>query len=159
MGIGLALAASLLVVQPATAKLHLQGYWQEYDARRPTEKQITSNGGIEWRLFKSETLEDSPSRAYQIDHENESVGWLGDLYLNTDADPMWLDFKFKDAGREVVWLGVIRFEGDHLRWVRSGQVPAAKWVEAKGNLKDRPCAFEDEKKQPQGYRLEKGKNQ
>jgi hypothetical protein len=30
--------------------------------------------------------------------------------LNADADPMWLDFRFKDEAGEFVWVGIFRLE-------------------------------------------------
>jgi len=154
-------AGVLLSADPPTkadaVRAKLAGFWGEYDARFPTEKQITSNGGIEWRLFEPLQAGDPPNRAYMVDHENESVGVIGELILNADADPMWLDFRYKEVAGEYVWVGIIRFEGDHLRWVRTGNVRAALWTEAKGKLAVRPTAFEDEQKRPVGYRLERYK--
>jgi hypothetical protein len=75
--------------------------------------------------------------------------------LNADADPMWLDFRFKDGTGEFVWVGIVRFEGDHPRWVLDKQsLPVARWQAAKGKVAERPMKFVDDMKRPIGYRLE-----
>lgn len=145
--------------KPDAAKIRdrLKGPWLEYNPNMPTEKQLTVNGGIEWNLY-TPYAENLPANAsYMIDHENESVGVYGEVLLNADVEPMWLDFKFKDAGREVIDLGIIRFEGDNLMWVRAARVDATKWVTNKGVFKDRATTFQNDKKELLGYRLERPK--
>jgi hypothetical protein len=137
----------------------LKGEWREFDARSPREKHLAPAAGMEWWLFKPRPSGGPQTVGYLTDWENEAGRTVGELILNVDAEPMWLDFKFTDAGREVVWLGIIRFEGDDLRWVRRLKpVDAKTWAEANGKLPERPTAFQDEKKQPLGYRLERIKN-
>lgn len=132
----------------------LKGEWREFEATVPPGKRsLAPAEGLEWWFLRPEKG-DPPTRSYLTDWDNEAGQTVGELILNADADPMWLDFKYHDAGREMVFLGIIKFEGDDLRWVRDwGTVPFAKWAEAKGNLAQRPKRFEDEKRTPLGYRL------
>jgi hypothetical protein len=54
-----------------------------------------------------------------------------------------------------VWAGILRFEDGQPRWVlNKEQVPVPRWEAAKGKVRERPTKFEDDKKQPVGYRLE-----
>jgi len=141
----------------ATLRTKLTGFWIEHDATVPREKRISTHGVIEWQMFQQLEEGDPPNRAYQIDNDNESQAFVGVLLMNTETRPMWLDFQFSDAGRQVVQLGIIEFDDDQLRWVRYGRVPLKAYNEVKGKHPDRPTAFVDEKKQPLGYTMVKWK--
>lgn len=142
-------------VDAKAVRAKLAGDWREFDVRIPREKQLRELFGIEWGFFKPLGKDDPPNRAFLTDHDNESQQVVGEVVLNADADPMWLDFEFTDAGKEYVWVGIARFEGDDLRWVRGpGWVSGRAWAEAKGKVAARPSAFEDARKQPLDFRLE-----
>jgi hypothetical protein len=134
----------------------LKGNWREFEATIPLGKlpTLAPGEGLEWWFLRPLAKGDPPARTYLTDWDNEAGQTVGELILNADMDPMWLDFKHSDAGREMVFLGIVRFEGNNLRWVRNWKgVPVAKWAEARGKLADRPKAFEDDKKTPLGFRL------
>ena len=133
----------------------LKGEWREFDVRVPRDKQLRESFGIQWTMFKPADKTSSPDQAWFTDHDNESTQTEGVLILNADADPMWLDFRFKDVAGEFVWVGILRFEGDRPRWaLKKGWVRAADWEKAKGKVPNRPTKFEDDQKRPVGYRLE-----
>ena len=141
--------------QRRTVQARLRGEWREFDVRVPREEQLRKSFGIQWTMFKPADPASPPNQAVITDHDNESTQTNGVLVLNTDADPMWLDFRFLDGAGEFVQVGILRFEGDQPRWVLNKEwVNLAKWQRAKGNVQERPTAFEDEKRQPVGYRLE-----
>lgn len=165
MRIGLAslfvLAAAALAADPPgkldanAVRAKLKGEWREFDVRVPRDKQLRESFGIQWTMFKPADRTSPPDQAWFTDHDNESTQTEGVLILNADADPMWLDFRFKDVAGEFVWVGILRFEDNRPRWVlNKGWVRAADWEKAKGKVPNRPTKFEDDKKQPVGYRLE-----
>lgn len=140
---------------PKAVRSKLRGEWREFDARVPRDKQLRESFGIQWTLLRPADHTSPPDQAWFTDHDNESTQTDGVLVLNADVDPMWLDFRFKDGAGEFVWVGILRFDGDHPRWVLNKEwVRAARWEAAKGRVPERPTAFEDEAKQPVGYRLE-----
>jgi uncharacterized protein (TIGR03067 family) len=169
-GLSLRIAFSWLSVFAATAAVaadppekmnakavqaRLKGEWREFDVSVPRDKQLRESFGIQWTMFKPADRTSPPNQAWFTDHDNESTQTDGVLVLNTDANPMWLDFRFKDGAGEFVWVGIIRFEDDQPRWVLNKEyVPVARWESAKGKVRERPTKFEDDKKQPVGYRLE-----
>lgn len=91
------------------------------------------------------------------DNENESVQTYGRLILDVDIDPMWLDFRFLDMDEEYVQVGIVRFDKDgDPHWVLNQEwISLAVWEKTKGKVSDRPKAFEKEKKQAVGFRLER----
>ncbi len=138
-----------------TVQAKLKGEWREFEVRVPRDKQLRESSGIQWTTFKPADRTSPPNQAWWTDHDNESTRTDGVLVLNTDANPMWLDFRFKDGAGEFVWVGILRFEDDQPRWVLNKEyVRVAKWEAAKGKVPERPTKFEDDKKQPVGYRLE-----
>ena len=141
--------------QRTTVQARLKGEWREYDVRVPKEEQHRQSFGIQWTMFKPADPTAPPNQASMTDHDNESTQTHGVLLLNTAADPMWLDFRFPDGAGDFVQVGILRFEGQHARWVLNKEwVRVAEWESAKGKVKERPTAFEDDKQQPIGYRLE-----
>lgn len=133
----------------------LKGEWREFEAAIPLKNRpaLAPAEGLEWWFLRPGNG-DPPARSYLTDWENEAGQTVGELVLNPDADPMWLDFKYQDGGREYVWAGIIRFDGDDLRWVRSPKgVPVAEWAAARGEVATRPARFEDGAGRPLGYRL------
>lgn len=66
-----------------------------------------------------------------------------------------MSLQCKDAGKKVVWIGILKVEADYLQWVRTGQVTLKTYQDKNGDLPDRLTSFVDNKKQPVGYRLEK----
>jgi hypothetical protein len=51
-------------------------------------------------MFKPADHTSPPNQAWWTDHDNESTQTDGVLVLNTEVNPLWLDFRFKDgAGR------------------------------------------------------------
>ncbi|MBP3953766.1 hypothetical protein J8F10_00425 [Gemmata sp. G18] len=142
-------------VDAKTVRAKLKGDWREFDVRVPREKQLRASFGIQWTMYKPADRTVPQNQAWFTDHDNESTQTDGVLVLNADANPMWLDFRFKDGAGEYVWVGIIRFEDDRPRWVLNKEwVKLAKWETAKGKVPERPTRFEDDKKQPVGYRLE-----
>jgi hypothetical protein len=138
----------------AAVRAKLTGVWREISPELPREKQLDPNGGLTWDLFTRLQPDGPATAAFYTDWDNEAQQWVGEVVLNAKADPVWLDFKFKDAGRDVVWVGIVRFEGKNVRWVRSGTVPLGKYAAARGDVPERPKAFADSKGNPGGYVLE-----
>src|SRR5688500_11393959 len=101
----------------------LKGDWREFDATIPRGKlpALAPGEGMEWWFLRPLAKGDPPARTYLTDWDNEAGQTVGELVLNADADPMWLDFKHSDAGREMVFLGIVWFEGDDVRWVRNAK--------------------------------------
>jgi hypothetical protein len=161
---------SLLVVLAATAAVaadptrktdakavqaRFKGEWREFDVRVPRDQQLRKSFGIQWTMFKPADRSSPANQAWITDHDNESTQTDGVLVLNADAEPMWLDFQFKDGAGEFVWVWIVRFENDQPRWVLNKEwVKLSKWKAAKGKVPERPTRFEDDNKQPVGYRLE-----
>ncbi|VTR97656.1 unnamed protein product [Gemmata massiliana] len=142
-------------VDALTVRAKLRGDWRELDVRVPRDQQLRASFGIQWTMYKPADRTSPPNQARFTDHDNESTQTDGVLVLNTDANPMWLDFRFKDGTGEYVWVGIFRFEGDQPRWVLNKEwVKLDTWEAAKGKVPKRPTRFEDDKKQPVGYRLE-----
>jgi hypothetical protein len=142
-------------VDAKAVQTKLKGEWREFDVRVPRDQQLRASFGIQWTMFKPADRTSPANQAWFTDHNNESTQTEGVLMLNADADPMWLDFRFKDGAGEFVWAGILRFEDDQPRWVlNKAWVKLAKWEAAKGKLSERPTKFEDNKKHPIGYRLE-----
>ncbi len=138
-----------------TVQARLKGEWREFDVRVSRDRQLRERFGIQWTLFKPADRTSPANQAWWTDHDNESTQTDGVLVLNADVSPMWLDFRFKDGAGEFVWVGILRFEGDHPRWVLNKEyVPVARWESARGNVPERPRKFQDDTKQPVGYRLE-----
>lgn len=142
-------------VDANTVRAKLKGDWREFDVRVPRDKQLRESFGIQWTMYKPADRTSPPDQAWFTDHDNESTQTDGVLVLNADADPVWLDFRFKDGAGEFVWVGILRFEGDRPRWVLNKEwVNLAKWEAAKGKVPERPMRFEDDRRRPVGYRLE-----
>ncbi|QDU20242.1 NHL repeat-containing protein [Urbifossiella limnaea] len=138
----------------AAVKAKLTGHWREISSELPREKQLDPNGGLTWDLFTRLTPAGPATAGFQTDWDNEAQQWVGELTLNAKADPMWLDFRFKDAGRDRVKVGIIRFEGKNARWVRTWGTDAVKYDAARGDVPERPRSFTDPKGNPIGYVLE-----
>jgi hypothetical protein len=158
----LALAATAAVaadppgtVDAKSVQAKLKGEWREFDVRVPRDQQLRESFGIQWTMFKPADRTAPANQAWWTDHDNESTQTDGVLVLNADVNPMWLDFRFQDGAGEFVWVGIIRFEEGRPRWVLNKEsVPVARWEVAKGKVRERPTKFEDDQKQPVGYRLE-----
>jgi uncharacterized protein (TIGR03067 family) len=136
-----------------TVRAKIKGEWQELAPDKLKKGHVGDHEGYSWQLFFPLTDYDTPTTARYTDWENEASQRVGELHLNADADPMWLDFAFKDAGRDRVRVGIVKFDGDHLRWVSGPEVDAGKWAKAKGKVAGRPTTFEDDKGKPAGYVL------
>ena len=156
--LGCAAAAALAPGQPrpddAAVRAKLTGDWREISPELPREKQLDPVGGMTWNLFTRLEPDGPATAGFYTDRDNEAQQWVGELVLNTRADPMWLDFKFQDAGRDMVKVGIIRFEGKNVRWVRRWGIDARKWEAAGGDVPERPKSFTDPKGNPVGYVLE-----
>jgi len=140
---------------PQTVQAKLTGEWREYDVRATKEEQHRQSFGIQWSMFMPADAGSQPNQTSLTDHDNESTQTHGVLILNTAADPMWLDFRFPDGAGDFVQVGILRFEGEHPRWVLNKEwVRLDTYQAAQGKVKERPTAFVDDKKQPIGYRLE-----
>lgn len=137
-----------------TVRAKIKGEWQEFAPDKVKKGQAGKHEVFSWQLYSPLADFDPPDCARYTDWENEAGQTVGELHLNADADPMWLDFKYQDAGRERVWMGIVKFDGDNLRWVRSsvGMDPD-EWAKVKGKVDGRPTKFEDDKGQPLGYTL------
>jgi hypothetical protein len=124
-----------------------------YDAKLTLEQQRTRIYGEDW-TFYSPGKSDPPNRTYLTDHDNESQQLVGTIHVNPDANPVWLDFKFLDAGRERVMVGIVKRDGARLHWVRNLWVDAQRWADAKGDVPGRATTFTDKDGKPIGYLLE-----
>jgi hypothetical protein len=137
----------------------LAGDWYVRDAKAAKGKRPKDSTYNYWSLFQPpRTRPNWPKNTGVFtDNENESVQTYGTLILNADADPMWLDFRFRDMDTEYVWVGILRLDKDgDPHWVLNRKwTSLAAWEKAKGKVNGRPKAFEDEKKRPVGYRLER----
>jgi hypothetical protein len=148
-------AEPLAKLDVKTVQARLKGEWREFDVRIPREEQLRKSFGMQWTMFKPADPTSPPNQAVITDHDNESTQSDGVLLLNTDANPMWLDYRFKDGDREFVQVGILRFEHTQPRWVLNKEwVRVAEWEAAKGKVPERPTKFEDDEMQPVGYRLE-----
>ncbi len=152
------MASTLATAQPrpdeAAVRARLTGHWREISPELPREKQLDPNGGLTWDLFTRMEPKGPATFGFNTDWDNEAQQWVGELTLNAKADPMWLDFRFKDAGRDMVKVGIVRFEGNNVRWVRHWGIDARAYDAARGDVKDRYKSFTDPKGNLVGYVLE-----
>jgi hypothetical protein len=133
----------------------LRGDWREFDVRVPPEKQLRESFGLQWTMFQPADPTSPPNQAWITDHDDESKQTDGVLLLDVNQNRIWLDYRFKDGAGDFVQVGILRFDGDTPRWALNKEwIPVAVWEKAKGDLRQRPTAFEDEKGEPIGYRLE-----
>jgi hypothetical protein len=161
-GLILVLAAAAALAAEPSAKVDakavqakLKGEWREFDVRVPRDQQLRESFGIQWSMFQPADPTAPPNQTSLTDHDNESTQTHGVLVLNTDAEPMWLDFRFPDGAGDFVQVGIFRFEKDQPRWVLNKEwVRLDVYERAKGKLPERPKKFEDDQQQPVGYRLE-----
>ena len=156
-----AVTTTTLAIEPPLAmdakavQARLKGDWREFDVRVPREKQLYESFGFQWTMYQPADPTSPPNQAWWTDHDNESVQQDGVLLLNVAANPIWLDFCFKDDSGEYLQVGILRFEGEHPRWVLNKEwVRRDTWERAKGKVPERPTAFEGAQKRPSGYRLE-----
>lgn len=138
-----------------TVRGKLKGEWREFDVRIPRAKQLRESFGIQWTMFKPADKTSPANQALITDHDNESTQTDGVLLLDTDKNPIWLDFRFKDGAGEFVQVGILRLDNDKPRWVLNKEwIRVDKWEKAKGKVSERPTKFEDDNKRPVGLRLE-----
>jgi len=137
-------------------QVRLKGDWRQMDVRVPRDKQLFESFGFQWTMFiPADPPRWPPNQAWTTDHDNESTQTTGVMLLNTDVSPMWLDFRFLDGAGEFVQVGILRFEEGQPRWVLNQEwIRLDAYERAKGKVSQRPTAFEDEKGQPVGYRME-----
>lgn len=133
-----ALAGSLVALAQQPEKVDakairakLKGLWQERQADPQAAKYDTT-----WEIFTH-----APDRARLTDHDNESVQVDHQVHLNVNADPMWFDFRFRDGPREVVVVGIVKFDGDNIHWSRGKWVDGAAYDKANGLVAGRPKDF------------------
>jgi hypothetical protein len=133
----------------------LRGDWREMDVRVPREEQFRKSFGLQWTMFKPADVTSPPNQAWITDQDDESKQTVGVMLLNTEASPMWLDFRFLDGAGEFVQVGILRFENGQAHWVLNKEwIGLAQYEMAKGKVRERPARFEDEQHRPLGYRLE-----
>jgi hypothetical protein len=157
-------ASAILAADPAkldreAMEKKLAGDWYVRDAKSPKGKRQKDSIYNVWSLFQPPPTRPNWPKNTGVftDHENESTQTYGTLILNTETDPMWLDFRFRDMDTEYLRVGIIRLDKDgDPHWVLDPEwTSLAVWEKAKGKVPRRPKAFEDEKKQLIGSRLER----
>jgi hypothetical protein len=154
-----AFAADPPKVDREAVERKLTGFWYVRDINIPKQKRQKDSVYNTWSLYQSPPTRPNLPKDTGVftDNENESVQTYGKLVLNVDVEPMWLDFRFRDMDTEYVQVGIVQLDQDgDPHWVLNQDwVPLARWEKSRGKVSERPKAFENEKKRPVGFRLER----